>query len=195
MIKTLRRLGDRRRYLNSRHGWLFRPYTGDELMAISARQRLEQQTLEVAVWRLSGSQLEADQTALHLQLPWLFGQEAERSAGCPVSCGERLQTLDAALERLLECLGNRPLLGWRLEQICQPLNRQLRGRLGFDLPSAGIDVAQLYQRRRRLPESVTLDEAAAGMSIAVESGVVGAAYATAQLYRRLQQPCTGDRSG
>jgi DNA polymerase-3 subunit epsilon len=195
MLNLLRRLGDRRRYLNSRYGWLFRPYTGDELMAISARQHPEQQALEVAAWRLRGSELEADQEPLHLQLPWLFVQGAEQSADRPHSHEDLLQVLDSTLDSLLEYLGNRPLLGWRLDLTRQQLNRQLRGRMGFDLPNAGIDVAQLYQRRQRMPETATLNEAAAWMSISLEDGVVGEVSVTAQLYRRLQQPQHDDQHG
>lgn len=182
MLKVLRRLSDRRRYLKSRYGWLFQPYTGDELVAVSARQHIEQCALEVAVWRLRGSELEADQAPLYLYLPWLVAREADRAS----PCDDRQRVLDACLEQLLNALGNRPLLGWRLERICQQINAQLRGRLGFNLPNAGIDIATLYQRRQRIPVTATFNEAAAWMAIEVDSGVVGEVRATAELYRQLR---------
>lgn len=193
MFKILRRLNDRRRYRNSRYGWLFQPYTGDELVAVSARQHLGQQALEVAVWRLSGSELEVDQAPQHLYLPWLVGTSSD----------DQLGVLDACLEQLLDALGNRPLLGWRLERIRQLLNAKLRDRLGFDLPNAGIDVAQLYQRRQRMSEAATFNEALAKMAVVVEGGVagiddlagvdgvVGEARATVELYRKLQSQPNG----
>ena len=34
MIRSLRRVADRRRQADGRYGWLFSPYTGDEMVAI-----------------------------------------------------------------------------------------------------------------------------------------------------------------
>ena len=34
MIRSLRRVADRRRQADGRYGWLFSPYAGDEMVAI-----------------------------------------------------------------------------------------------------------------------------------------------------------------
>ena len=62
--------------------------------------------------------------------------------------------LTVALERLLEAIGPRPLLGWCLPFDRAILDRELRPRFDLCLPNPGIDLRDAWERhaRRRGPD-------------------------------------------
>lgn len=63
-----------------------------------------------------------------------------------------------ALNKLLDFIGNRPLLGWCLEFDLAVINRQLRPRFGFSLPNRVVDVRRQYLRHwRRVHPTVEPD--------------------------------------
>lgn len=154
MIRSLRRAADRRRQAQGRYGWLFNPYTGDELVAIDCEATgLDPKTADlvsIAAVRIKGDRvLTSDSLNLRLQRPdSLTGDSIRihRLRGVDLDGGE---TLKEALEKLLDYIGNRPLLGWCVDYDIAVINRHLRPLLGFDLPNVCIDMAQAYQREMR----------------------------------------------
>lgn len=199
MFKTLRRAADRRRYADSRYGWLFQPYTGDEMVAVACRAtepaERHGEPMAIAAVRLSGDRvLTSESLDLHVRQPAGFTQETVRRHGLRGIDLDDGESLDKALERFLDFVGNRPLVGWNLEGELALLNRGLRPRFGFDLPNAAIDVAPLYQRRQRyrhpqLEGRPRFEEAAERLEVPMmgRHSALGDAVTTALMYLRLMR--------
>lgn len=154
MLRTLRRVADHRRHAHGRYGWLFHPYTGDELVALGCQTTgTNPRTAElvaIAAVRLRGDRvLTSESLDLRLQRPASLDGGSICLHGLRGIDLDDGQGIDEALAQLLDFVGNRPLVGWRLDFELALLNRYLRPRFGFDLPNAGIDVTQVYQRRQR----------------------------------------------
>ncbi|MEQ6916984.1 3'-5' exonuclease [Halomonas aquatica] len=159
MLRALRRAADRRRQANGDYGWLFAPYTGEEMVAIdcvtTGHDAREPELVSLAAVRVRGDRvLTSDSLDLRLARPASLCGDSIRLHGLRGIDLDDGTGIDEALAQFLDFVGNRPLIGWRLDVDLAILNRYLRPRFGFDLPNAGIDVAQAYYRqlRRRCPE-------------------------------------------
>ena len=159
MLKVLRRAADRRRHANGDYAWLFHPYTGDEMVVIDTETTgLDTRSAElvsIAAVKVRGDRvLTSESLDLRLARPASLCGDSIRIHGLRGIDLEGGMAVDEALERLLDFVGNRPLVGWHLDFDLAILNRELRPRVGFELPNATIDVAQHYLRRlrRRHPE-------------------------------------------
>ncbi|MFO8044855.1 MAG: 3'-5' exonuclease [Halomonas sp.] len=198
MIKVLRRAADRRRHANGDFAWLFHPYTGDEMVVIDARtiglDRRSAQLTSIAAVKVRGDRvLTSESLDLHLARPMSLSADLMRRQGLHGMDLNSGLTMEDALERLLDFVGNRPLLGWRLGFDLAILNRELRPRFGFDLPNATIDVAQSYLRRlrRRHPEVETaprFEKVAELLEVPLmgRHTALGNAVTTALIYLRLE---------
>lgn len=159
MLKALRRAADRRRQAHGDYGWLFSPYTGDEMVAIDCEttglDTRHAELVSLAAVRIRGDRvLTSDSLDLRLARPASLSGDSIRIHGLrPIDLADGAG-VEEALAQFLDFVGNRPLVGWRLDFDLAMLNRYLRPLFGFDLPNAGIDVAQTYQRqlRRSHPE-------------------------------------------
>lgn len=183
MIRALHRVFDRRRQAGGHYAWLFNPYTGDEMVAIacetlgSGPQAAD--PVSIGAVRLTSERvLTNDSLELCLRGGESDGDEA----------------LGDALETLLDFIGNRPLLGWRIDFDRAAIDRHLRPLLGFDLPNATLDMAQVYRREMRRTrsqrESDSSFEAFArnmGMPITNQRDVLSDALAIAAMYVRLER--------
>lgn len=197
MLRTLRRVVDRRRHARGRYGWLFHPYTGNEMVAIAVLatggDARHAEPLAIAAVRLRGDRvLTSESLELRLARPEALTGDAVRHHGLRgIDLDEGL-AMDEALGRLLEFVGNRPLVGWRLDRDLALLNRKLRRHLGFALPNAGIDLAQRYQRRQRhqhphFMSSPRFDEVAErlGVPLMGRQSALGTAVTTALMQLRM----------
>ncbi|MBW6390872.1 MAG: 3'-5' exonuclease [Halomonas sp.] len=206
MFRALRRANDRRRHAGGEYGWLFRPYTGDELVAIDCETTgIDTRTAEpvsIGAVKVRGDRvLTSESLDLRLRRPATLTGDSIRVHGLRGVDLDDGVGLDDALATLLDFIGNRPLLGWRLDFDMTILNRQIRPRFGFDLPNSGIDVAQLYHRQQRRsvmePESPAQRfEAVAealGVPIMGRHTALGDAVTTALMYLRLERAGMQDR--
>ncbi|SFH91726.1 3'-5' exonuclease [Modicisalibacter xianhensis] len=199
MIRSLRRVTDRRKQAHGRYGWLFNPYTGDELVAIDCETTgLDPKTAElvsIAAVRIKGDHvLTSDALDLRLQQPDSLSGDSiriHRLRGVDLEEGESLQ---AALEKFLDFIGNRPLLGWCVDYDISVINRHLRPLLGFDLPNVSIDMAQVYQRELRrirphLEPHLGFESIAKALGVPVmgRHTALGDATTTALMYVRLNK--------
>ncbi|PRY66791.1 DNA polymerase-3 subunit epsilon [Vreelandella songnenensis] len=187
---------DRRRYANSPYAWLFQPYMGEELVALAC------QVTPGPAPVLSIAAVVMNQQHIQLSHAWVATfADAETACGKTVRRHQELYDTQTtlrfsaqALKGLAEFIGNRPLIGWQLEQQLAMLNSAFRVHLGFGLPNAQVDVARLHQRqlRRRHPlveSSCQFPEALACWQIPTIAarGLLGKAAASALLYMRLQR--------
>jgi len=151
---------ERRRYAQGPHAALFKPYQGDEWVALD----LETTGLDPSrdeILSLAAVPGQGRRLLLRERLDLVVRSDSPRiteairhhrlrpddvAAGVP---------LDEALERLLALLGNRPLVGYCIGFDIAMLDRALRPRLGFGLPNARIDVQREYAawQRRIRPEA------------------------------------------
>ncbi|WP_163558580.1 3'-5' exonuclease [Halomonas sp. NO4] len=206
MLRVLRRASDRRRHAGGEYGWLFHPYTGDELVAIDCETTgVDTRTAEpvaIAAVKVRGERvLTSESLDLRLQRPATLTGDSIRIHGLRGVDLDDGESPERALARLIDFIGNRPLLGWHLDFIRAVLDRQLRPRFGFDLPNSGIDVSQLYFRQLRRSH---LEADAAGLrfeSVAQALGVpvmgrhtaLGDAVTTALMYLRLERGAVAQR--
>ncbi|MFG6176567.1 3'-5' exonuclease [Halomonas sp. THAF12] len=205
MLRTLRRVVDRHRHAHGRYGWLFHPYTGEELVALAVQDtggeaRLAE-PLVIAAVRLRGDRVLTSES-LELRLAPSAGLDADTIRhhglrGIDLADGV---AMDQALIGLLDFVGNRPLVSWRLDRELAVLNRPLRRQLGFELPNAGIDLAQLYQRRQRhhhpqLEPVAPFARAAERLGVPVmgRHSALGTAVTTALMHLRLARDAASTR--
>lgn len=199
MIRSLRRAADRRRQADGRYGWLFNPYTGDEMVAIDCETTgLDTKTAElvsIAAVRIKGERvLTSDSLDLRLQRPASLSGDSikiHRLRGVDLNDGE---SLGDALEKFLDFVGNRPLLGWCIDYDLAVINRHLRPLFGFDLPNVCLDMAQVYLREMRrtrpqLEPTVSFEKVAEALKVPVmgRHTALGDAVTTALMYVRLKK--------
>lgn len=203
MLRALRRAADRRRQVNGDHGWLFAPYTGEELVAIdcvtTGPDPRRAELVSLAAVRLRGDRvLTSDSLDLRLARPASLCGDSIRLHGLRGIDLAEGAGIDEALAQFLDFVGNRPLIGWRLDDDLTLLNRYLRPRFGFDLPNACIDVAQAYYRRlhRCHPELATrpcFEQVAARLGVPVmgRHTALGDAVTTALIHLCLTRSPSG----
>lgn len=200
MLRALRRAKDRRRHASGEYGWLFHPYTGDELVAIDCETTgVDTRTAEpvsIAAVKVRGDRVLASESLdLRLRRPASLTGDSIRVHGLRGIDLDDGESPDEALAKLLEFIGNRPLLGWHLDFDLAILNRQLRPRFGFELPNSGIDVAQLYHRQLRRsamepdPTTIRFDTVAEALGVPVmgRNTALGDAVTTALMYLKLER--------
>lgn len=194
----LRRESDRRRCADSPYAWLFQPYMGEELVALACYETpaSSSSVISVAAVVLSQHQVYTSR-AFVITLGGV--KPPEENAGLRrhhllCEAGAVQPPNSDNLGALVEFIGNRPIIGWQLEQRMGALNSLLRKQLHFALPNAQVDVAKLHQRqlRRLHPEVEATSSFAQALAcwqvpaMGVQS-VLGEATASALLYMRLQR--------
>ena len=193
----LRRESDRRRCADSPYAWLFQPYMGEELVALACTATPTQSSpvISVAAVVLSHQQVHTSR-AFVITLGSAKQPESATLRRHHLLCeaGEILPPNSDNLSALVEFIGNRPIVGWQLEQSIGALNALLSKRLNFALPNAQVDVAKLHQRQlRRLhpeveaPSSFAQALACWQVPVTGMQSVLGEATASALLYMRLQR--------
>ncbi|MGM0701136.1 MAG: 3'-5' exonuclease [Pseudomonadota bacterium] len=200
MLRALRRVSDRRRHADGEYGWLFHPYTGDELVAIDCETtgvdtRIAEPVAIAAVKVRGDRVLTSESLDLRLQRPETLSGDSIRIHGLRGVDLDDGEQPERALMRLLDFIGNRPLLGWHLDFILAVLDRQLRPRFGFDLPNSGIDVSHLYLRQLRRSHveadasGVRFETVAKSLGVPVmgRHTALGDAVTTALMYLRLER--------
>lgn len=200
MLRVLRRVNDRRRHVNGEYGWLFYPYTGDEMVVIDCETTgVDLRTAEpvsIGAVRVRGDRvLSSESLNLWLKRPASLTGDSIRVHGLRGIDLDDGMEIKEALVKLLNFIGNRPLLGWRLDFDLAIINRQLRPHFGFDLPNSTMDVAQLHYRRQRRsahgPEPVSMRFEAVAQSLGVpvmgRNTALGDAITTALIYLQLER--------
>jgi len=193
----LRRESDRRRCADTPYAWLFQPYMGDELVALAcmATPTASAPVISLAAVVLSQQHVRTSRAfVLTLGTPGQAENASLRRHHLLCQAGEVTSPNSDNLNALVEFIGNRPIVGWQLDQRIGALNTLLSERLDFALPNAQVDVAKLHQRQlRRLhpeveaPSSFTQALACWQVPTMGMQSMLGEATASALLYMRLQR--------
>lgn len=197
--RTFKRERDRRRYANSPYAWLFQPYMGEELVALACESIPgETSVLSVAAVVLNQQQVHTSQAwVATFADPQTVDQTALRQHQRLYNPATAVPLCAETLHAFTDFIGNRPLVGWQLDQQFCMLNRAFRAHLGFGLPNVQVDVAKLHQRQLRrlhplVESSQPFSEALACWQVPAISTqrLLGKATASALLYMRLQRDMT-----
>ncbi|MFD2190898.1 exonuclease domain-containing protein [Pistricoccus aurantiacus] len=154
MFKTWRRIVDRRRQSDGYYGWLFNPYTGNELVAIDCETTgpdpRSAELVAIGAIKLRDARLlVSDALELRLTPPASLAGNSIRFHGLRrIDLENGIERRDA-LQHFLEFVGNRPLVSWGIDFDLMILNRYLRAEFDFELPNARLDVAKRYAQRQR----------------------------------------------
>jgi len=189
----LRRGSERRRYAASPYAWLFQPYLGNELVALSCFAH--HGVMSIAAVTLRHHQILTSRAWVAALSEGARGSDAAERRHQLLYNVETTLPLDVeSLRSLVEFIGNRPIVGWQLEQRLAPLEQALRRHLGFGLPNARVDVTKLHQRhlRRLHPQAEQEDELARALNCwqvpsQAPQRALEDATASALLYLRLQR--------
>ncbi|MGQ7244138.1 3'-5' exonuclease [Salinicola sp. V024] len=199
MLRSLRRAADRRRQGHGRYDWLFSPYAGDELVAIDCETTgLDTRTAElvsIAAVRIKGERvMTSGSLDLRLQPPASLHGDSIKIHGMRGVDLNDGNELGEALEKFLDFIGNRPLLGWCIDYDLAVIDRQLRPLFDFGLPNPCVDVAGLYRRemhrtRPQLEPTMNFERVAEALNVPVmgRHTALGDATTTALMYVRLKK--------
>lgn len=194
----LRRESDRRRCADSPYAWLFQPYMGEELVALTCYVTPTGSLPVISLAAIVFNQqriLTSQPFVLTLGAPGQVDSASLRRHRLLCQAGEITSPSSGNLSALVEFIGNRPVVGWQLDQRIGALNALLSARLHFELPNAQVDVAKLHQRQlRRVHPEVDMPSSFAQAlacwqvpAMGATQGILGEATASALLYMRLQR--------
>ena len=164
MLHRLQRAWWRRQLRDQRYAGLFEDYAGDELVSVDCETTgLDVKTAEIlsiGAIRLKGDVLETSERLDILVQP--EGPLSEKTVTI-----HHLRAVDLArglpwneaIERFLDFLGPRPLVGYFLEFDVAMLNKYVRRRIGCPLPNRQVEVSRLYYdwRQPQVPPGANID--------------------------------------
>lgn len=198
MLRPLRIALQRRRHRHGNWSDLFEPYTGDEVVSLdcetSGLDPRKDAIISVGAVMVNGQRIRTSE-ALELTLapPEILNPESvtvhrlrkqDLEGGLPV---------EEAMRRVLEFVGNRPILGYHVAFDAAIIDRHIQPLYGFRLPNPLIELADLYLKRCGRPDSgleadLRLETIASRLSLPVPKGrhtALNDAVFTAALYVRL----------
>lgn len=147
--RTLQVLKEKKAHRNGPYGHLFEPYAGDEVVSLDCETTSldikEAEVLSIGAVKIKGSRVRtSDRLDIKLKPPKsLTGDSIKihKIRAMDLSEGEEL---DTALEKVLEFIGNRPMLGYYVNFDRRILDKYLRPRYGFGLPNRMIELSHVY---------------------------------------------------
>lgn len=137
------------------------PYHGDEVISLDCETTgLDPNTddlLTVAAVKIRDGKIMTSEK-LDLRLPPSPKQAADsiRIHGIRKVDLEDCIPYSEALPKLLNFIGNRPLLGYYIKFDVTLLNRYIREAFGFELPNPTIELADVFSSKTRQPETADL---------------------------------------
>jgi len=198
VLRVLRSALDRRRHRDGDWKSLFEPYTGNEVVSLdcetSGLDPKKDAIISVGAVRVDGCRiLTSEALDIKLAPPETLDPESvtvhrlrklDLEGGLPV---------EAAMERVLEFVRNRPILGYHVAFDAAIIDQHVHRLYGFRLPNRRIELAELYLKRCGRPDSgleadLRLETIAARLGLPVPKGRHTAlmdAVFTAALYVRL----------
>ena len=197
-MAMLRRLLDRRRMRDTPFAALFEKHFGDDCVALDLEttglDTRKDAVLTLAAVPVRGTLVQLS-SALSLTVRGAtdFRIESMRHHRLRPLDIEGGHALDAALDQLLQMLGNRPILGYAIAFDLAVLDRLIEARHGFRLPNRRIELRDVYRDAWRLGHPQHGDPdlryesimAATGVPVLARHTALGDAVTTAMAWLRL----------
>ncbi|WP_338024102.1 3'-5' exonuclease [Amphritea atlantica] len=140
---------DRMDHKNGPYAHLFQPYDGDEVVSLDCETTSlnvkEGEILSIGAVKIKGRKvITSDRLDIKLKPPKsLTGDSIKIHKIRAADLADGVY-MDEALERLLEFVGNRPILGYYVNYDVRMLEKYLRPRYGFGLPGKAIELSHVY---------------------------------------------------
>ncbi|MBN0986821.1 3'-5' exonuclease [Amphritea sp. ZJ14W] len=147
--RTIRKMKDRMDHKNGPYAHLFQPYEGDEVVSLDCETTSlnvkEGEILSIGAVKIKGRKvITSDRLDIKLKPPKsLTGDSIKIHKIRAADLADGVY-MDEALERLLEFVGNRPILGYYVNYDVRMLEKYLRPRYGFGLPGKAIELSHVY---------------------------------------------------
>jgi len=198
VLKTIRSATDKWTQKDGEYSFMFEPYNGDEVIALDCEMTdLDPQKAElvsIGAVKIKGTQvLTSQKLDIKLQKPdSLTGDSIKihRIRRIDLKGGE---VLADTLQKLVEFVGNRPIMGYYISYDIAVLNKFLRPRFGFSLPNKTIELSHCYldKVKRANPElqpDLHFEKIAEKLGVPMvgeRHTAIGDAITTALMYVRL----------
>jgi DNA polymerase-3 subunit epsilon len=152
VIRPLRIAKDRWRHRNGPWADLFEPYRGEEVVSLdcetSGMDPRAAHLLSIAAVRISGRRiLTSEALDVHLAPPEEMDPESIRVHRLRRADLAGGLSPDEALRKVVEFIGNRPMLGYNVRFDAALLDRYLGAHFGFGLPNRLIELSDVYLER------------------------------------------------
>ncbi|HCI02073.1 MAG TPA: 3'-5' exonuclease [Oceanospirillaceae bacterium] len=157
--RHMRRFQDRlkygRRKGQARWRGLFAPYRGDEMVALdietTSMDVKQAEILSIGAVIIKDNRVKSSNgLSINIQAPANLPAESVK-----VHLLRRIDLADGlpleeALRKLLEFVGNRPLVGYYINYDLAVLDKVMRPLFGFGMPNRSVDIISLFRRRLNL---------------------------------------------
>ena len=152
LIRPLRIAKDRWRHRNGPWAGLFEPYRGEEIVSLdcetSGLDPRSADLLSIAAVRISGRRiLTSEALDVHLAPPEEMDPESIRVHRLRRAALAGGLGAEEALRKVVEFIGNRPMLGYNVRFDAALLDRYLGEHFGFALPNRLIELSDIYLER------------------------------------------------
>lgn len=149
MLRAIRRFKDKRTQRDGAWAHLFEKYEGEEVVSLDLETTSldvsKASILSIGAVRISGKRVKtSDRLDIALKPPADLTAESIKIHKIRAQdLAEGIELRDA-LERVLEFVGNRPILGYYVNYDIRVLSKFLRQEFGFDLPNKAIELSHVY---------------------------------------------------
>ena len=161
VAKTLKTLGTRFKVQGTPWEPLFMPYHGDEVVSIDCETTgldpHNDDLLTVAAVKIRDGKIMTSEK-LDLRLPASPKQAADSIKIHGIRKVDLAESapFSEALPRVLDFIGNRPLLGYYINFDVTLLNRYIRDSFGFELPNPTLELADIFKAKTRQQDGADL---------------------------------------
>ena len=149
MFETILHGWKRRNLRDAEYEWLFDPYTGDEVVVFDTEttglNTKKDAILSIGAVKIKGNRILTSQSfEIFLKPSKEISPESIKIHHIrPCDLEQALEPL-AGVQKFLEFIGNRPLVGYYLEFDMAMINRLIMPWLGIRLPNKQIEVSGIY---------------------------------------------------
>jgi DNA polymerase III subunit epsilon len=149
MFESFKRAWNRRGLNDESYGWMFEPYTGDEVVVFDT-ETTGLNTKKDAVLSIGAVKVKGDRILTSESFEIFLKPSKEISVESikihhirPCDLEHAIEPLEGA-KKFLDFIGNRPLVGYYLEFDMAMMNRLIKPWLGCELPHKQIEISGLY---------------------------------------------------
>lgn len=147
--RTIRRMKEKMDHKAGPYAHLFKPYDGDEVVSLDCETTgLDVKTadiISIGAVKVKGNRvLTSDRLDIKLKPPKTLTGDSIKVHKIRASDLEDGIDLEDALEQVLEFVGNRPILGYYVNYDIRMLDKFIRPKFGFGLPSKAIELSHVY---------------------------------------------------